>query len=287
MFKNISPPPSYSLLKKGKAYLLIHEKYKDFLLQQGIEDVETFLRKPHQDTHYLSGRTPHPSIPIENGKRMVLRQYSHGGLLRAFTRNFYLFGSRSFQELSLTEEIRSCGIPTTQPICAIHKPLLPSLYQAYLLSLEVPHSLNLIQYFQGIGPHPSSEILSRKRKIIRSTGLLFRKFHEAGFFHSDLQLKNILVAGDELLLIDFDRSYRKQNLSTRERMKNLLRFNRSAEKWRRPGLPITRMDCWRFFLSYAGDDLKIRGAMKRALKTYSIRHFFYRCGWAFEKILGS
>jgi hypothetical protein len=70
-------------------------------------------------------------------------------------------------------------------------------------------------------------------------------------------------------------------------MKNLLRLNRSAEKWRQLGLPITRTDRWRFFLAYAGEDVMIRKAMERAIRTYSMRYLFYRCGWGLEKTLGS
>jgi hypothetical protein len=70
-------------------------------------------------------------------------------------------------------------------------------------------------------------------------------------------------------------------------MKNLLRLNRSAEKWRQLGLQITRTDRWRFFLAYAGEDVMIRKAMERAIRTYSMRYLFYRCGWGLEKTLGS
>lgn len=287
MFTHIQLPPSFSLIKKGKVLLLLKEEYKNFLLQQGIEDLKPFLLKHRQTSKYLGGRTPHPCIPINDGKRMVLRQYSHGGMFRAITRNIYLFGSRSFQELALTEEVRSCGIPTIEPIGAIHLHILPPLYQAYFLSLEIPHAIDLVQYFQEIGPHPSLEKLSHKRKTIRSAGLLLRQFHQAGFYHGDLQLKNILTADDQLLLIDFDRSYRKPILSTREKMKNLLRLNRSVEKWIRKGLPITKTDRLRFFLAYAGDDLNIKEAMQRTLRTYTIRSFLYRLGWTLERVLGS
>jgi len=287
MFKNIQIPPSFSLVGKGKVSLLLKEEYKTLLLKQGIDDLKTFLKNCSQTSHYLKGRTPHPSIPLENGKRMVLRQYSHGGLLQAITGNLYFFGSRSFQELVFTEEIRSCGIPTILSIGAIHHRIFFPFYQAYFLSLEVPRAIDLIQYCQEIGAHTSRENLLLKRKTIRSVGLLIRQFHQAGFFHGDLQLKNILVAGDQLLLIDFDRSYRKPTLSIRERMRNLLRLNRSVEKWKRLVLPITRTDRWRFFLAYAGDDKKIREAMERALQTYSLRFLFYRFGWALGRILGS
>jgi len=121
--------------------------------------------------------------------------------------------------------------------------------------------------------NPSRENISSKRKKIRSVGHLIRQFHEAGFFHGDLQLKNILAAGDQLLLIDFDRSYRKSALSTRERMKNLLRLNRSAEKWRRLGLPVTRTDRWRFFLAYAGATKRSGRQWERSFEV--IRFGFY------------
>jgi 3-deoxy-D-manno-octulosonic acid kinase len=285
MFENISIPPSFSLIQRGKVFLLLNEKYKDFLLQEGIEDTETFLQRNRQTSKYLSGRTLHPSIPIKIGERLVIRRYSHGGLLRTLTRNLYLFGSRSFRELALTEEIRSCGISTIPSIGAIHRRIFFPFYQAYFLSVEVPRAMDLIQYFNGMEAPPSRENISSKRKTIRSAGLLIREFHQAGFFHGDLQLKNILVAGDLLFLIDFDRSYRKSILSARERMQNLLRLNRSAEKWRCLGLPITRTDRWRFFLAYAGDDKKIRKTMGKTLRSYSLRFLFHRIGWAVEKIL--
>lgn len=285
MFKKMSIPVSYSLIQIGKTYLLLHNDYKKSLLRQGIVEVKTFLTRHLQETHYHEGRTLHPSIPLENGKRMVLRQYSHGGLLRALTGNLYLIGSRSFRELAITEEIRSSGIPAIQLIGAIHQMVVRPFYRAYLLSLEIPHAKNLIQYFQQNGSNLSRESLLHKRKTIRSAGALLGQFHRAGFYHNDLQLKNLLVVEDQVLIIDFDRSYRKATLSLRERIKNLLRLNRSVEKWKRFGLPITRTDRWRFLMAYAGEDQEIIKAIRKALRSYSIGLFFHRIGWVLQKIV--
>jgi len=287
MFTNFTIPSSFSLIQKGKVFLLLKEAYKDLLLQWGVEDLKTFFDKNLQNTRYLSGRTPHPCIPIRDGECIVFRQYLHGGLFRNFTRNLYLFGSRSFRELALTEEIRSCGIPTIQPIAAIHQRTLGPFYKATLLSVEIPHAKDLIQYFRELGSNPSHENLILKRQLIRSAGFLLQNFHQSGFFHGDLQLKNILVKGDQLFLIDFDRSYRKKSLSLGERTNNLLRLNRSVEKWKSHGLPINRTDRWRFFLAYAGEDVTIRRAIERVVQTYSMRRRFYRWSWALEKIVRS
>ncbi len=276
MPRNVSTPPGFSCIRKGKVSFLMKEEYKNLLLQLGIEDLESFLKKCRQSPTFLKGRALHPSISLREGERVIVRQYLHGGLFRNFNRSLYLFGSRSFRELILTEEIRSSGIPTVQPIAAIHRFILRPFYQAYFLSLEIPNSKDLIQYLWEIGTSPSREKVLLKRKMISSVGLLIQNFHRLGFFHSDLQLKNILVAGNQLFLIDFDRSFRKKPLSAAKRIRNLLRLNRSAEKWRNLGLPIHRTDRWRFFLAYAGEDETIRKAMKKAIRTHSIRRLLYR-----------
>lgn len=287
MFKKISIPVSYSLIQRGKTYLLLHNDYKESLLQRGIDEVRTFLRSSLSDTQYYEGRTLHPSIPLGDGNRMVLRQYSHGGLLRAITGSLFFSGARSFRELALTEEIRSSGILTIQPIGAIHQIIFRPFYRAYLLTLEIQHAKNLIQYFQEKCSHLSYENLLHKRNTIRTAGALLRQFHQKGFYHRDLQLKNLLVVGDQVLIIDFDRSCRKKALSVRDRVKNLVRLNRSVEKWKRFGLPVTRTDRWRFLMAYAGGDREIIRAVRKALQTYSLHLFFHRIGWRIQNIVGS
>ncbi|MBM4341171.1 MAG: hypothetical protein FJ110_16700 [Deltaproteobacteria bacterium] len=287
MFKNISIPISYSLIQRGKTYLLLHNDYKDTLLQQGIEEINTFLTRNAQEIRYLDGRTPHPSIPIGDDKRIILRKYSHGGLLRFLNRDLFLSGARSFQELDLTEEVRSSGIPTLQPIGAIHQVVFWPFYRAYFLSLEISNAKDLIHYFMENRSTYSHESLLHKRKTIKVVGLLIRQFHQAGFYHNDLQLKNLLVVEDRVLIIDFDRSYRKPKLSRRERIRNLLRLNRSVEKSKRSGLPITRTDRLRFMKAYAGEDLKILKKIQKALWIHSAGLFFHRIGWAIGKIVRS
>lgn len=282
MSQSLKTLSSFSLIKKDRMTLLLKNSFKELLIGLGIEDWKTFLQRNLPNTTFLRGRTPHPSILIQEGMRMVIRQYSHGGLFRGFTRTLFLLGSRSFQELMLTEEVRASGIPTVEPIGAIRQYVPPFFYRSYLLTLEIPQAMDLVDYFRKIGAKPSSEILLQKRNVIQSTGRILRQFHEQGFFHRDLQLKNILVSGERVFLIDFDRSYRRQPLPLSEKMKNLLRLNRSMEKWRRLGLPITRTDCWRLFWAYSEDDPEVQGAMKKVIRTYSLRLFLYRLGWVME-----
>jgi 3-deoxy-D-manno-octulosonic acid kinase len=285
MSETMQIPRAFSLTRKGKYLFLLKKEVKDLLFQMGISDFEAFIETRAQAARYLSGRTPHPSIPLTDGRSMVVRRYSHGGLLRAFTGDLYFFGSRSFQELSLTEEIRSSGIATLQVLGAVHRSVSPFFYRAYLLTLEIPEALNLVEYLQKEQTRCPQNLPSRRR-MIRTIGLLLRRFHDAGFFHRDLQLKNILIVGDQPLLIDFDRSYRKTALSVSERMRNLLRLNRSAEKWKEAGLPVTKADRWRLFSAYASGDETILMAGKRAWRTYPIRRLLHHWSWRLRGAVG-
>ncbi|MGQ9509838.1 MAG: lipopolysaccharide kinase InaA family protein [Thermodesulfobacteriota bacterium] len=274
-------PPSFSFIQKEKLLLLCHEKYKETFFEIE-EELKSTLQAMPIHSSYLEGRKAHPVLTLPNGQRVVVRQYVHGGLLRFFTRSLFLFGARSFRELALTEEIRSMGIPTVTPIAAIHQIILYPFYRPYLLTLEIPEALNLIQYFQTLGPKPFGESLLQKRKLIQSVGLLLKKFHQAGFYHGDLQLKNILVSEDQVLIIDLDRSYRKALLSKKERVRNLLRLNRSVEKWKDFGVSITQADRLRFLKTYAKGDIKILEEIRRALRFYPILLFLHRMGWKIQ-----
>lgn len=285
MSKKISPPSGFLLIKKGKLSILVRNDYKTWMLDFCEKNLTDLFHSSKEPPHYFEGRKRYPTIMFPDGKRGVVRQYSHGGLLRFFTGDLFIFGARSFHELILTEEIRQSGIPTVKPIAAIHQTLAPPFYRPYLLTLEVPSALNLVQYLAKLGSIPNRDALLHKRKIIRSAGHLLRKFHRAGFYHRDLQLKNLLVSGDEVLIIDFDRSYRKASLTPGERIKNLLRLNRSADKWKDFGLSISQTDRLRFLHAYAGGDKKIFEEFRKALLLYSVSLFFHRLVWKIQKFL--
>ena len=61
--------------------------------------------------------------------------------------------------------------------------------------------------------------------------------HDAGIYHADLHLKNILLKQDasgafSAYIIDLDKSFVVDKLTVEQRMKNLLRLNRSIDKIR-------------------------------------------------------
>jgi Ser/Thr protein kinase RdoA (MazF antagonist) len=72
---------------------------------------------------------------------------------------------------------------------------------------------------------------------MRAAGRLFRRLHEGGVVHPDLNLKNILLAGDAeapaALVLDLDGATVSSRVSDSARLRMVARFWRSARKWQR------------------------------------------------------
>jgi hypothetical protein len=62
-------------------------------------------------------------VLISKGPRgaLAIRRYRHGGLLRRLTGDLFFFGNRPLQELVVTEEARSAGVPTLKILAAIRQ----------------------------------------------------------------------------------------------------------------------------------------------------------------------
>ena len=69
-----------------------------------------------------------------------------------------------------------------------------------------------------------------KPAVLRDCGQAIRAVHDAGVWHADLQVKNILVGDGGIWVIDFDDARQGRPPSAVARARNLLRFRRSLDK---------------------------------------------------------
>ena len=285
-------PYGFSLIKREGAELVIRDLYKDRLMERGIHNPGTLLLRQGNKAQFMEGRGLLVSLPL-NGKdpeRMVIRHYEHGGIFRALTRDLFLVGSRPFRELVITEMARKAGLPTMEVLAAIKTCVFWPFYKGNLVSKEIPNSIDLIQYFTRCGKGRVQKGLGEKRKLIRQAGRLVRKMHEVGIYHSDLHLKNFIVEMGggglgSLYIIDFDRSKIIYPLKSNKWFANLLRLDRSVEKWRPKDLWITRTDRLRFLKSYLKGDGERIAWVRTYLRRYLRRKRRYKIGWAIERFL--
>lgn len=265
------PAEGYRYLREGKRELLIKEGEEARLRRLGLMSPSGLwdLYPPSS----LSGRGE--VLIFEDTKGGVaIRRYRHGGLLRRLTGDRFLFGNRPFHELYITDLARRLGIPTLDPLAAIKEKRL-FCYRGYLITVFLPHATDMIAYLKR-----TSDI-RRRWSAIAGAAAAVNMMHHGGIYHADLHLKNFLVedGGKKVYIIDFDRSKIDPRLSHRRRIRNLLRLERSAEKLKRLGLPLTESEKRRFCLAYAATDEGILPRIMRLRKSFGWRTFVYRAGW--------
>jgi 3-deoxy-D-manno-octulosonic acid kinase len=292
MDSNSTLPHGFSLVKREGIELVIRDLYKDRLMERGIHSPGTLLLREGDKAQFMEGRGLLVSLPLqgEDPARMVIRHYQHGGIFRTLTRDLFLVGARPFRELIITEIVKKAGLPTMEVLAAIKTRVMWPFYRGDLVSKAIPNSVDLIQYFTGWGKARAQKRLGEKRKLIHQAGRLVRKMHEVGIYHVDLHLKNFIVEmGEEgvesLYIIDFDRSRISYPLKSGKWLVNLLRLDRSVEKWLPKGLWITRTDRLRFLMSYLEGDRARLASVRTYLRKSLRRKRRYRIGWAIERLL--
>jgi 3-deoxy-D-manno-octulosonic acid kinase len=152
----------------------------------------------------------------------ALRHYCRGGLVSRLIDDHYLWlgeeRTRSFQEWRLLVRLRELGLPVPAPVAARYLRRGP-LYRADLITafVDAPSFQNLM--LEG----------GLTDTIWFRVGEVLRRFHEAGIYHADLNIRNMLVGpGEQVCLLDFDRGRHREQGPWQQR--NLQRLERSMHK---------------------------------------------------------
>ena len=121
-----------------------------------------------------------------------------------------------------------------------------------------------------------------------------KEMHDAGIYHADLHLKNILVQSapggkDIVYIIDLDKSRQYEEISLHKRMRNIMRLDRSVEKMirnnkdvfcQRSSFPISKTDKLRFLKEYLKTDNKSEKPLRYYLQSYKTSHNLHRLWWS-------
>lgn len=156
---------------------------------------------------------------------LVLRQYRRGGMAARLSERRYLFTgygrTRSFLEFRLLSELSSKGLPVPQAVAAMVERKGGFSYEAAIL----------IERIEGAQPFPEHPAVNDE-VLWRRVGQTIAWFHREGLDHVDLNCDNILVAGERVFLIDFDRCRLRRGTvgSANWQESNLKRLRRSVDK---------------------------------------------------------
>ena len=218
-------PPAYRLLERGRVRAVVLEELAEALAEWLLAPV---VRLPADAEPLAGGRGAAWRITLPGDVRAVLRENRRGGLVRHVVAQHYLgVWPRPFTELAVTAEVRRRGVPAAEVLAARVDGRV--VYRGALLTREVAGARPLLAALARADGTIAREALAA------SAGRTVARLHDAGVFHADLNLGNILVTDDpthvESTLVDFDRARLATGpLDPTARRRNLRRLGRSLRK---------------------------------------------------------
>ena len=265
---NLGGITGYETLGGGAWTVIIRPDWKSWLLEDLVDDfrrVDNTRRKVH-----AHGRVAHFSYqPKSAPARVFVRRATHGGLFGMLAGGIYAGIRRPLRELRAAQVARGAGVNVAEPLAVLATRAFGPFYRLTIVSREVEDSSNLLAL--------RSELTAgMKRELIVRVADEMRRLHEAGVYHSDLTLKNILVHGSSVTIIDLDKARLLGRRDEGMDIRNLSRFNRSVVKLLgRSGL-VTRTDKLRFLRSY------LRGSdrLKELSRMCGAGLWFHRLWWS-------
>ena len=286
-------PACFSTLIKGGITLYIKKEYE---LRLSAQDLDRLLNL-HKDADKLNasyhGRIPCKTFTMESldNESFVVRDYWHGGLFGKILRDIFWDRLRPLRELSICEAAGKSGIKTTEVIAIVKNKILGPLYKCQLVSREITGAIDLMELLL----HPEkNKLVVQKRHIVNRVAKAVKEMHDAGIYHADLHLKNVLVQFTEggsvdVYIIDLDKSILYDKINFHKRMCNIMRLDRSVEKMIRNNkdvfgqgfpLPISRTDKLRFLKEYVKTDNKSEKPLRYYLQSYKTSHNLHRLWWS-------
>jgi tRNA A-37 threonylcarbamoyl transferase component Bud32 len=212
-----------------------------------------FAENGRSEASRYQGRGALQTFHLSDGTSAVVRQCRHGGTFRGLTgRWFFTWPPRPFRELIVTEELRRRGVPTVEVLAACTIRGLGPFYRGCLVTRELAESEDLWSALQ-------SGLVARLgwEATLRAVAASIRAMHREGVYHTDLNLKNILVRPEESAvasyIIDFDKAKLFLGKLPAELVKrNLDRLLRSVRKLDPQGNYFSA-PAWEEFVSYYHD----------------------------------
>jgi 3-deoxy-D-manno-octulosonic acid kinase len=149
------------------------------------------------------------------------------------------------REIRAAAAAREAGVGVPEPLAVLAVRIRGPFHRLSVVSREIEGAADLLSLAPRLGPRD-------KRDLLRRVADEMRRLHDAGVYHADLTLKNILVAGPQVFIIDLDKARVAGGRIRALDVGNLSRLNRSVVKVLGPAGPVTRTDKLRFLRRYLG-----------------------------------
>lgn len=157
-----------------------------------------------------------------NNQQAVLRQYRRGGLVAKVVKQYYFWTgantTRSWAEFTVLLHLRNHSVAVPEPLAAWWQRCF-LVYRTAIIVARIPHALPIAYQLESVSA--------------QAVALTVKKMHDAGVWHADLNVFNILIDADQVIhLIDFDKAKILDVVNSKQRQQNRLRLRRSLIKVR-------------------------------------------------------
>ena len=246
-------------LKSNRDFTLRHGAGLDWHIRRSAlgSRLETVMEAPdrlleQRDVQIKDSR----SATIGRTQGYFIKRTNRSKLLGWFKDLFR--SSRATRAYLKAYQLELCGIPTPAAVACADWRILGFLQHSYLVTVEVPQSLDLSQIVLRKVPLT----LIERRRMLRELARLIATLHDCGLSHRDLKVQNILAGPAprrQLYLIDLDGLNDVDQVMPQRARKDLARLDRGAHEVLK-ARPRERL---RFFVEY-----------RRALRSHKLRAAF-------------
>lgn len=205
------------------------------------------------------GRGPTAVVPLPGSdSHLHLRPVRHGGWFGAVLRNALLGLHRPLDELRVTAALAERGAPVPSPALVIAERSGPF----WNATVGTVFERNTVDGIAFLSSAPEPDIVLR---AAAAAGRAIGCFHQRGGSHRDLHIGNLLVRirpdrESEVVVVDLDRAQFLEPVSPSQRMRELMRLQRSLIK-RRLAETVGARGYARFLAEYTRGDRRLRGEL--------------------------
>ena len=196
--------------------------YNADLLKDISEDI--FLPYKHSESQPLNTLGRGSVFSYDLGETtVVLKHYHRGGLIGKIIHDSYLYlglnKTRMVREFRLLAVMRERGLPVPNPV-AVRVKKHALFYSGDLITEKIDSSKTLAEHLKIAPITP---------QLWKKIAGVIQEFHRENIYHADLNANNILINDqNEVFLIDFDKSYVRENGNWKKQ--NIERLLRSLRK---------------------------------------------------------
>lgn len=173
----------------------------------------------------VSGRGSVSRYVFSNGRAAIIRAYRRGGWVAQLTSRLFLKSGNAYrpvQELNVLARLFALSLPVPEPVCCLLRShCFGIFYSGVIASWEIPSAKNALTILD------EKQAEARLIPIAEQAGEIAGKALHAGFEHGDLHLGNILLSGEKIFVIDWDKT---RSSDKESKLRLAARFRRSVIK---------------------------------------------------------